>query len=226
MEEFHKLAESTNYLLCHSYESVFVVDKRDGVRRLAGDHYGDPVFGSISPDETRFYSGGEGIQCYQLDGTLQSFFRDGTHSSPEKTWFVRTAISRAFDVVIVFFEEDSSSVWDLHLPTTRLTQRSMLDEFVTLLDMPDDEIWGVVWSDDARALFDLHHRALLPAILTRWRDWPINRQDHLAFLLGYTGTSEEAQLIHEMLGATDPGVASRAREALEEFQPSDLQAKR
>ena len=98
---------------------------------------------------------------------------------------------------------------------------SLLNTLVSLLDMPDDEAWGNIWSADAAALFDAHHPELIPPIRAQWRAWSVNRQDHLAFLLGSTGTAEEEALIREMLGAIDPNVASRAREALNEFRPSE-----
>jgi hypothetical protein len=127
MEKLHTLAESTNYLLCHSYEYAYVIDKRDGVKRDAGDHYGDPKVGLISPDETWFCTGGEGVQCFRLDGTLRSFFRERDGPSPE-TWFVRSMTQRSDDVVTVFFDvkEGGVRVWDIQLFTAQVTERLKL----------------------------------------------------------------------------------------------------
>jgi hypothetical protein len=92
-----------------------------------------------------------------------------------------------------------------------------LMQLTALLDKPDDEIWGNIWINDATALFRQEYAALIPEILTVWRSWPINRQEHLAVILGTTGSSEEHALITHMLLAEDPGVRSRAQEALDEF---------
>lgn len=124
MEELRTLAESTNYVLCHSYESVFVVDRRDGTSRSAGDHYGDPVVGLISPDECWFCTGGEGVQCFHIDGTLHSFFREP--SGPwRETWYVRNLIQRSDDVITVFLDVSAGRVrvWDIQLSTAQAAER-------------------------------------------------------------------------------------------------------
>lgn len=92
-----------------------------------------------------------------------------------------------------------------------------LKQLIALLDKPDDEIWGNLWLDDAIALFRQEYAALIPEILTVWRSWPVNRQEHLAVILGTTGSSAEHALIKQMLLAEDSGVRSRAQEALDEF---------
>ncbi|MFO1367957.1 MAG: hypothetical protein U1F46_03105 [Marinagarivorans sp.] len=93
-----------------------------------------------------------------------------------------------------------------------------LNTLISLLDKPDDEIWGNVWSDDAFELLRKEHAFLFPIIIQEWKLWPENRQEHLAFLLGSTGTPDEKALIVAMLGATYSSVRKRAKEALEEFE--------
>ena len=80
-------------MLAHSYESVFVIDKRDGSKRVAGDHYGDPSAGLITPDERWFVSVGEGVQCFSSNGRLLTFFRRGyppldSVASTVPAWFM------------------------------------------------------------------------------------------------------------------------------------------
>jgi hypothetical protein len=92
-----------------------------------------------------------------------------------------------------------------------------LNQLMALLDKPDDEIWGNIWMNDATALFRQEYASLIPEILPIWQSWPINRQEHLAVILGTTGSLEEKTLISQMLLAEDSGVRSRAQEALDEF---------
>lgn len=92
-----------------------------------------------------------------------------------------------------------------------------LDKLISLLDLPDDEIWANVWEEDARQLLIEKHAELLPAILKQWRTWPINRQEHMAFILGHVGSPDEKTLAIEMLAASDPRVRNRAKEALDEL---------
>ncbi|WP_431286914.1 hypothetical protein [Roseateles chitinivorans] len=106
------------------------------------------------------------------------------------------------------------------MPAITLNADAVYEKFLSLLDRPDDEAWGLVWSEDAATLLKLHHHEFLPTIRAQWRGWSNNRLDHLAFLLGSTGTAEEELLIVELLGAADANVVSRAREAREEFRPA------
>jgi hypothetical protein len=70
------LAESPRILLVHEFEQVFVVDREAGFRHQAGDHYGDPAFGVIAPDESWAATGGEGVVVWQSDGRISEFLRD------------------------------------------------------------------------------------------------------------------------------------------------------
>jgi len=72
------LAHSPGYLLGHRYESVEVLPRSGGEPFGAGDHWGDPRQGLITPDEAWFVTLGEGIQCFSLAQGLHSFFRRGT----------------------------------------------------------------------------------------------------------------------------------------------------
>jgi hypothetical protein len=124
----HTLAESQNFLLAHSYESVVVIDKRDGKRREAGDHYGDPEAGLITPDERWFVSVGEGVQCFRADGRLVTFFRRGRPpldiSSTEAAWSV-SAVDLASDHtlrVVIDPSSDRASEWLINLDTEVVTR--------------------------------------------------------------------------------------------------------
>ena len=95
---------------------------------------------------------------------------------------------------------------------------TQIDELISLLDKPDDEVWGNIWCEDAHRLFLESHQSLIPTILNLWRNWPVSRQEHLAFILGGTGSKEELSLIREMLSASSHQVCKRAKEALDEFE--------
>ncbi|KQO25311.1 hypothetical protein ASF11_19425 [Acidovorax sp. Leaf76] len=92
----------------------------------------------------------------------------------------------------------------------------IFDQLVALLDKPNDEVWGLIWSDDALAILERHHELLIPEILIAWKQWPMNRQEHLACILGEVGSEDERLLIIELMLAPDPAVRHRAEEALNE----------
>lgn len=92
-----------------------------------------------------------------------------------------------------------------------------IDKLIDLLDSPDDEVWGNVYIDYAGEIFEGDSGALIPIIVKQWSSWPINRQEHLACILGYVGSQQEKELILQMIGSDNKQVASRAKEALEEF---------
>jgi hypothetical protein len=123
-----RLAESKNFLLAHSFESVVVIDKRDGSTRDAGDHYGDPVAGLITPDERWYVSAGEGVQCFSAEGTLLTFFRRGTPPlGPESAmpaWFVSSVNLNAAQTLIVTFEPNDCDApeWAIDLDTATVTK--------------------------------------------------------------------------------------------------------
>ena len=122
------LAESTNFMLAHNYESVVVVDKRDGSTRNAGDHYGDPIAGLITPDERWFVSVGEGVQCFSAEGRLLTFFRRGhppfDPTSETSAWFSDAVVLSDTHTLRVTIDPNSveSSVWQIDLITGIVTK--------------------------------------------------------------------------------------------------------
>jgi len=125
---FHRLAESPNFLLVHSYESVFVVDRRDGSTQDAGDHYGDPTTGLVTSDEQWFVSVGEGVQCLSAEGKLLTFFRRGHPplglELAASAWHVSAVELVATHRLRVTIDLNSmeSSDWAIDLDTGAVTQ--------------------------------------------------------------------------------------------------------
>ena len=116
------LAESAHFRLEHSFESVFVVDKRDGTTQPAGDHYGDPVAGLITADEQWFCSGGEGVQCLSRGGVFLSLFRGRGSvdaSAQHATWFVHALSESAPLQLRVVFDDAEHGIWHIDLATAR-----------------------------------------------------------------------------------------------------------
>ena len=116
------LAESAHFRLEHSDESVFVVDKRDGTVRPAGDHYGDPGVGVITADEQWFCSGGEGVQCLSRSGVFLSFFRQrapGEAPTRNAVWFVHALSESAPGQLRVVFDRHEHGIWMIDLATAR-----------------------------------------------------------------------------------------------------------
>lgn len=122
------LAESQNFLLGHSYESVVVVDRRDGSTQDAGDHYGDPAAGLITSDERWFVSVGEGVQCLSTEGKLLTFFRRGfpplSLESTAPAWYVSAVDLIAAHKLRVTIDPNSieSSKWAIDLDTEAVTK--------------------------------------------------------------------------------------------------------
>jgi hypothetical protein len=120
--EMRVLAESAHYRLEHAFEQVFVVDKRDGTRQLAGDHYGDPGVGVITADEQWFCSGGEGVQCLSRAGVFLSFFRQrapGEAPAQNAVWFVHDLTESAPGQLRVVFDRHEHGIWTIDLATAR-----------------------------------------------------------------------------------------------------------
>jgi len=116
------LAESAHFLLSHAAESVYVVDKRDGSTRLAGDHHGDPGVGVITADEQWFCSGGEGVQCLSRAGVFLSFFRQrapGEAPAHNAVWFVHGLSESAPGQLRVVFDRHEHGIWTIDLATAR-----------------------------------------------------------------------------------------------------------
>jgi len=118
--DVHMLAESAHFRLEHSFESVYVVDKRDGSVQPAGDHYGDPSVGLITADEQWFCSGGEGVQCLSRSGVLLSLFRGRGSVDPaaqSATWFVHAMTESAPQRLRVVFDQAEHGIWHVDLAT-------------------------------------------------------------------------------------------------------------
>jgi len=116
------LAESANYLLSHAAESVYVVDKRDGATRVAGNHMGDPSVGLITADERWFCSGGEGVQCLSQAGVMLSFFRgraSAAVSAQSAVWFVHDLSESAPGQLRVVFDHHEHGIWMIDLAAAR-----------------------------------------------------------------------------------------------------------
>ena len=71
------MAESSNFILAHEYESVFVINRATGEQTHAGDHYGDPQCGVIFPDESWFATGGDGVAIFNFQKGMQNYLRNG-----------------------------------------------------------------------------------------------------------------------------------------------------
>jgi len=121
------LAESAHFRLEHAFESVYVVDKRDGTTRPAGDHCGDPSVGLITADEQWFCSGGEGVQCLSQSGVFLSLFRGRGSVDPsaqQVTWFVHAMSETAPLHLRVVFDDAEHGIWTIDLATARRWQEA------------------------------------------------------------------------------------------------------
>lgn len=93
-----------------------------------------------------------------------------------------------------------------------------LDQLIELLDSPDNDYWGDVLSSEARGIIDKNIDEILLPILYCWQQWPENRLEHLAYLLGESRSEIEKKLVYELLNSQYESVAFRAREAASEFR--------
>lgn len=94
-----------------------------------------------------------------------------------------------------------------------------LSLLIDLLDSPDNDYWGDVLSCEARGIIDKNSEEIMLSILDCWQQWPENRLEHLAYLLGNNSSEVEKKLIFELLNSQYESVAFRAREAASEFKP-------
>lgn len=95
---------------------------------------------------------------------------------------------------------------------------SKIEELVSLLDHPDDNYWGDILSDEARVIIDSDPELLLGKVLEQWQEWPENRLEHLAYLLGEGVSGIEEQLINVLHRSKYKSVVFRAQEAVIELQ--------
>lgn len=94
-----------------------------------------------------------------------------------------------------------------------------LNQLIKLLDHPDDDFWGDVLSCEAREMIDADIDGVLMQVLGCWHQWPENRLEHLAYLLGDSPSEIEKKLVYELLTSQYESVVFRAREAAYEFSP-------
>ena len=125
---FRILATSESFVLGHLCESVEVINMNDNSIVDAGDHYGEPMVGLITPDERWFITGGEGLQCYSAETGLIRYFHRGcpplAADCPEWFWFVHGARLESPHVVRILINPwcEFASVWQLDLDTGLLTR--------------------------------------------------------------------------------------------------------
>ncbi|HEX7686583.1 MAG TPA: hypothetical protein VF453_02700 [Burkholderiaceae bacterium] len=107
---------------------MVVIDKLDGRKRIAGDHYGDPEAGLITPDEQWFVSVGDGVQCLRADGRFVTFFHQGRpplDGMPgEVAWSVTAVDLTAGHTlrIIVDPNSDEASEWLIDLDAEVVTR--------------------------------------------------------------------------------------------------------
>jgi len=113
------LAESTRYVLGHSHEQVYVIEKPSGAPQRAGDHYGDPACGLIGPGDTWFLAGGEGLTLFTFRDGVVELLRG---SSEADTYFVKQMRLEQEGTVRILVDpwSDKASVWRLFPDEARL----------------------------------------------------------------------------------------------------------
>jgi hypothetical protein len=94
---------------------------------------------------------------------------------------------------------------------------SDIEELINFLDHPDDNYWGDILCDDARAIIDKDPELILTKVIQQWEDWPENRLEHLAYLLGEGLSEVETSLIRALHQSKYKSVVFRAKEAFIEL---------
>ena len=104
------LAESPRYVLGHSHEQVYVLEKGTGTYREAGEHYGDPKSGIIDPQERWFLAAGEGLTFYTVQNGVVELLRGEAEADP---YFVSSMRLEAEGTVRLLVDpwSDKASVW-------------------------------------------------------------------------------------------------------------------
>lgn len=85
------------------------------------------------------------------------------------------------------------------------------------LDVPDTDYWYDLGCDFARKIIDEDPEAFIISILNEWRTWPEARQVHLAYILGEGTSTQELELIKQMITSPCDELVFTAKEALIEF---------
>lgn len=90
----------------------------------------------------------------------------------------------------------------------------MLNTLVSLLDLVDGDYWSDVASSEARSLIDQDPQKLLSEIFPFLNQWPENRLEHLAYILGEGDSPIEEEILIHLSTSIYPSVSLRARELL------------
>lgn len=99
-----------------------------------------------------------------------------------------------------------------------------LEAFLELLDMPDDMAWGLFGVDEAQAMYLELSDTDLRRMQEEWRQWTVNRIDHLACVMGARASEIELALALDLSTSIHPTVASKARDAIDEIE-ADIRMK-
>lgn len=99
-----------------------------------------------------------------------------------------------------------------------------IEELIKLLDHPDDNYWGDILCNDARAAIDCNPEVILGEILETWKEWPENRLEHLAYILGEGLSKVEKDLIEALHKSKYKSVVFRAKEAVIELESTHNQS--
>jgi len=91
-------------------------------------------------------------------------------------------------------------------------------QFFAYLDLPDLDYWYDEGAGIAREMLDQSSDQIFDQLLIVWRKWPVNRQEHLAYILGEGDSLKEKNLILDMRTSSNKGVKFRAEESLNEFE--------
>jgi len=95
----------------------------------------------------------------------------------------------------------------------------MLEKLKGYLDQADTDLWYDDGCFIARNLIDENPEETLMEIISEWKSWPVERQEHLAYILGESNSKNEIKLINEMLKSQSRDVVFRAKEAFNELEP-------
>lgn len=97
---------------------------------------------------------------------------------------------------------------------------SQLEELIALLDLHDTDYWYDYASCRAREIIDRNPTGILSEVLDCWTQWPENRTEHLAYLLGDNTYDIEKKLINALQHSPYESVVYRANEAASAIRES------
>jgi hypothetical protein len=144
------LDETSNFRLFTDYEEVYALDKRSDARFWIGSHYGDAKCGLISPEETWFLAGGEGLTYFGFQKGFIELLREErlvisknsrgrvkAHFD-KKVMFIHSIRLESVDAVRVLVDpwSDQASTWLLNISDLQLTK---LRDGPSLVDQPYQE---------------------------------------------------------------------------------------